>query len=706
MPQLEKTKLRDLDASKITSNREYLSRVQIVGESSKKALPQVVDIYCPQCKAQEVVKLDQQQMAALAIEGPFGLQRRLAGSLQDPKIGSAEPACRHARAVILNQLSFADYRQLTLRDPPGYDDEELDLADFRTIKGHVVGCKVPSSKLVQIRERVTIEPRTRDLCLLIEEIEPADDEVQSFRLSEQDKRNFDAYFTHNIRLLENADNYFVPRLVGQTLRKQCMLLTLHSPCWIRLPDGSRIRGLLRMLVVGDTKTFKSKSLEWVFKTLRLGELSFAETSSRTGLLYGIDAENKTLTWGVLVRNDLGLCLIAGLHGINPDDVIQMREALEFLRVKVQRYVEAEASARTRIIGDSNPRRASMKEYVLSCEAIRDLPFFKGPPDVTRYDLFFVTREDDVRQEEINRAAEIPLSIPADIQRRHVLWSWSRKPEHIILSRETLAKVDEVTADLVSRYSSESLPIVHRGFKETILRLSVSMAAFTHSVDNTHELIIVRPEHAQRISDLLTWLYNENLELDKYVEEERGSRNLTDKDLEIIIKELGDGLDVLKVLRHGPSQSSVLAERLSVDETTIRKRAAKLKANELIRASRGRQGGYELAAKGVQIIRRLMPTKEGEAGKVKGGENLTIYSTNVNPAPQFTDATPISTDGGAGLLSSCLSRLRLHGPCSEDCLLDEFREIAGDMGRARACFRQLRNDGLIVEDPDGYWKVIR
>src|SRR5438445_3159806 len=148
---LEPLRLRNLDASRI-GETEYLLRVQVVGESGKKALPREVDVFCPECKATEIMILNREQMAVCALEGPLGLQKRLGDALVDPN----GKGCRHPRAVGLKTLNYSDYRNVSLRDPPAYEEDELDLADFRSIRGHVVDNKIPSSKLLLVRGRVVI----------------------------------------------------------------------------------------------------------------------------------------------------------------------------------------------------------------------------------------------------------------------------------------------------------------------------------------------------------------------------------------------------------------------------------------------------------------------------------------------------------------------------------------------------------------------
>ncbi len=655
--QVSKLKLRDIEASKISWVNEYIVEGQIVGESDKKAVPKTGLVYCPTCRAQEVVSLGPELQAALLFEGPAGFQKHIRNYLQDPKGSKDGEPCLHARAVILEERDYADYRLINLRTPPGSDDE-LDPTDFRSVKAYSVGHLIPSSKMVRTRARVLVESKTKDLVLLVTDTQPVDDEISSFHITQQDQKDFAEHYS-GPNVLDRIDSYFIPRLVDQTLRKQAMYLVLHSPPWIRLPDGTRFRGLLRLLVVGDTKTFKSKSLKWVPENLRLGEMCYAETSSRTGLLYNIDSENRILVWGILPRNDLGLCLIAGFHHIAPDEMVQFREVLEFLRIKVARLVEAEAHCRTRIIADSNPRKP-MKEYVFPCEAIGDLPFFKGTPDITRWDYFFTVKHGDVDQERIDRAHESPLTIPWNIQRRHILWTMSRRPENIRFTEGSLDKANEANGKIVDEYGSETLPIVHPGFKEVLIRTAVSLAATRHSVDETHENIVVTPEHVTLADSYLRALFNQNLELDRYVADEKGKSGLTDEELRNIIGKLDHtDLAILRELRHGSLQSGVMAEKLTLDDSTIRRHATSLKALELVRASRGRAGGYELGPKGIRVIRWLMLPKPGreEEPPEKGGvpsanvnprSNVTISGENSAKSSQFTDykGTPPQTGSSA------------------------------------------------------------
>ncbi len=712
MPEfLPRLKLRDIDASKISWKQEYLLEGQIVGESDKKAVPKSVRIYCPGCRADETITLTSELQAALLFQGSSGLQKKLSDHLQDPNPSREGGSCHHVRAVILQELDYADYRLLSLRTPPTAD-EELDPTDFRSVKAYAIGHLIPQSKMVRVRARVLVESKKQDIVLVVTETKPLEDEITSFKLTDQDKKDFTRYFSDKDPL-EEVDGYFIPKLVGQTLRKQLMLLVLHSPPWIRLPDGSRIRGLLRLLIIGDTKTFKSKGLRWVTDSLGVGEMCYAETSSRTGLLYNIDADNRILFWGILPRNDLGLCLIAGFHHISPDEMVQFREVFEFLRIKVTRLVEAEAHCRTRVIADSNPRRASMKEYVLPCEAIADLPFFRGTPDMTRWDLYITVKHGDVNQEDIDKSEESPLTIPSSVQRRHILWAMSRRTENIKFTDGTLDRVNEVNGRIVQEYGSETLPIVHPGFKEVVIRIASSVAATLHSTDETHDNVIVRPEHVDATDSYLRALFNQNLELDRYAAEEKSKTLLTDSDLQQIIGQLDEtDLSMLREMRRGSMQSSVLAERLTLDDSTIRKHAATLKARELVKASRGRAGGYELAPKGIRVIQKLMPAKPpatagGPPANVNPLENVTYSAQYVTKTPQFTEYKGTPPVDVYELVLQEATRLTKEKGAAKRSDLEAALKDKATPEQIDAWMKRLVKEGLAVDGRDwGEWRTVR
>jgi len=596
--------LREIDASKIGLKNLWQLDVQLVGESCKKAIPSKIEVFCAACGHSVEVNLLDDLGLLLKFLFRDGVMYRLRDYLEN---------CCLRKDVRLKMNDYVDLRIVYLKDLPTYNSK-YERTLFETTRAYAVNHLIPPSKKVRVTGKIVQDPNTSDIVLVLDNTTPLEDEISNFKITEEDKLNFAKYYQQNPNLLADIDGYFIIPLVGQTLRKHLMYLVLHSPIWIRLTDGRIIRGLLRMIIVGDTKTYKSRSLEWINQTLQIGEKCEGESSSRAGLLYVIDPKPRALTWGVIPRNDLGLVLIAGLHTIPPEQMAEFREVLETLKLKVTRMVEGEAFCRTRIIADTNPKRESMEQYFYRCDALRDIYPFAQAPDLTRWDIIYTTKTGDVSREEIvQKSMDKPPTIPYAVQRRHILWAMSRRTEDIVLANGVEEQVNKTTQTIMNDYASPTLPIVHDGFKEVVWRLSVALAAALHSTDRNHQKIILNSDHVVMIENLLRYLYEDNLQLDRYVIDERSKTMLTDKDVEKVIVEL-DEIDILilKELRREPVQSLVLAERLrelgkELDSSTVRWHATRLKSLSLIDSSQGRRSGYELTPKGMQILARLLMT---------------------------------------------------------------------------------------------------
>src|SRR5439155_7319396 len=95
--------------------------------------------------------------------------------------------------------------------------------------------------------------------------------------------------------------------------------------------------------------------------------------------------------------------------------------------------------------------------------------------------------------------------------------------------------------------------------------------------------------------------------------------LTQEELDKVIAELDEtNLKILKEIRRGPVQSGVLGQKLELASSAVRERALKLKTLGLIRTKEGAAGGYDLAAKGVEICRQLMVRERDATKKVENG----------------------------------------------------------------------------------------
>jgi len=178
---------------------------------------------------------------------------------------------------------------------------------------------------------------------------------------------------------------------------------------------------------------------------------------------------------------------------------------------------------------------------------------------------------------------------------------------------------------MENYAVDDVPIVHLGYRDVITRVSVAYASLTHSTDMDHEKIIVKKVHVEKAADFLETLA-EQLEVDEHKLEREGKLKIVDEELEEIISDLDSiALKILDHIKSEPKSSRELAEYLSVDEKTVKRRYAVLIKHQLATTARGR--GIQLTPRGILFLKKYLRDKgtetvpsEGEKGE-KGTETV-------------------------------------------------------------------------------------
>ncbi|MCD6263191.1 Rrf2 family transcriptional regulator [Candidatus Bathyarchaeota archaeon] len=502
------------------------------------------------------------------------------------------------------------------------------------VKLYLVGCQPPNSKSMRIEGWVTCQPKTRDITIIADKAEACGDEASEFKVGEEDRRLWMRYFMG--REPEKLLNQVAPTMVGRPLAQEALLLMLHSVAVIPDVYGQPIRGCLRVLFYGDTKTHKSRSgKDLTIDHYGLGDYVVGETSSRAGLTYTIDSENRVLIWGALPLNDLGLVVIDGLHSIHKEEWREFREALETMRVIVRRMVSGEALARVRILGIFNPgmrQHKPLSAYLYPCEALQDTWIFSDPPDVTRWDVFIPFSTGDVPKSLVTRARPKERPVPDEVFLRHVMWAWSRRPDQIHYMEGAKRLIEDRAERLIEAYSLDTVPIVHLGYRDVITRISVAYATLMHSVDDSHENIVVKAEHVEKAIAFLKKMI-EALELKKYKNEVEGKREITTLEAEEIIADLDEeAIAILNALKSGHKTSDELAELLGVSPKTIKRRYGTLRRHGLIKTTTGK--GVELSIRGINFVKAYLCRDIRDMGTKSVPNHPPLGTENVPMPPEF------------------------------------------------------------------------
>src|SRR4030042_3791695 len=463
---VRKIRLSEMEASMI--DKYVAVEGQIVGEQEQKAIIQGFELECADCASKKTVPVD--------------LRISLFGKPIPPK------ECDCGGSVEAKPL-YVDFAMIFLKDVINHDSSHS-VRKFKDKTVYLVGMRPPTSKTVKVVGRIGIEPKSKDLVIVANRIQPLATDFEQFRIQDKHRAEFPKYFGEGKESWEQIN----PDIVGtpRSIAKQALSLQLHSVCRIwDIEHIKIIRGGLNIIFLGDSKVGKSELAKDAtnYGTMSLGELVVAETASRTGILYTIDSDRHAIIWGALPLNDMGLVVLDGMQAMQSEEMGEMRESIELQTVKVARRLSGEALARTRIIGCMNPRQPSMSNYLYKCQAISDSWVFSKTPDITRWDVFVPFCQNDVPAKTIAFRKSKNRPIPTDIYIDHIYWVWSRRPEDVDYTHSAVYRIKQGTADLIEEFSLESLPIVHNGVRDIITRLAVAKAAELHSTDETHEKII-------------------------------------------------------------------------------------------------------------------------------------------------------------------------------------------------------------------------
>jgi DNA-binding NarL/FixJ family response regulator len=594
----EKIKISNLTAKHIS--KKIMISGQIVGEKSRKAIPRKIKVSCSKCESEEVFDiLDAGHEAVQHILE----QNKLPFYWLASKFNNAFDSCEDDKGHKLH-FDKKEYMDLSIIYIHELIDKnsKFDQRDYNSIKIYVLNVLLPKTKKITLVGTAIVEYKTQDICILAYEIESYESDSINFKLNKEDIENFKKYFFNPLPDLD--DKQIAPHIVGRELSKKWIMRLLHSPVVITDIDGQTTRGGLMIVFIGDSKTGKSESLKF-YTNLglgpSLGEVFSMETGNRQGLLYTINNETRTLIWGRLPSNDLGLILLEGMQKMSKDQIGEFREVLNNQLVSVRRSVSGDALARVRILAGMNPNN-TMDSYFYPCECITDTWIFKEQADITRWDIFLTFCNDDVSSEEIANAVDKEKPIPEEIFYRHVLWIWSLQEKDIEYELDAKEEIIRQTKALLNDYSCPSILIVHNGIRKTICRVSVAEAAYRTSTDEDFKKIIVKKEH---VIDAIN-LYRETLDLIKlgeYAKAESMNMDLTEEAYTEIVTNLDTNeYKVLFSVRSRGKSSKIIAAELKVSDRTIKTYYEKLKRYELISSQTGK--GIKITKKGIRFLRTL------------------------------------------------------------------------------------------------------
>ena len=304
--------------------------------------------------------------------------------------------------INFDQSEFVDAQKLRIQESPeglrgGETPQDIDVHIEDDITGEVTaGDHVRVTGILHLDQQSSSRESSPIFDVYMDGIAVGikDEQFEDMEITDDDKREI-------VELSGAEDIYdrmigsIAPSIYGYERAKLAMILQLFAGVPKELPDGSRIRGDLHMLLIGDPGTGKSKLLQYIRHISPRSIYTSGKGSSSAGLTASAvqddfgEGQQWTLEAGALVLADQGIAAVDELDKMEAGDRSAMHEALEQQTISISKAgINATLKSRCSLLGAANPKYGRFDQYESIGEQI-DLE----PALISRFDLIFTVTDD-------------------------------------------------------------------------------------------------------------------------------------------------------------------------------------------------------------------------------------------------------------------------------------------------------------------------
>lgn len=328
------------------------------------------------------------------------------GQFQEPDFC---PNCERKTRMdlIINRSRFIDAQKLRIQESPeglrgGEQPQTLDVDVTDDLTGIVSpGDRVVINGILRSVQRVVHGSKTTlfDIYLECNSIEVAEKEFDEVNITEEDEEAI-----LNLSREENVERQIsrsiAPTIYGNDDVKEAISFQLFGGIAKEMPDGSRLRGDIHILLVGDPGIAKSQLLRYVVKLSPRGIYTSGKSSTSAGLTATAVKDEFgdgrwTLEAGALVLADMGIAAVDEMDKMQKDERSALHEAMEQQTISVAKAgITATLKSRCALLGAANPKLGRFDQFVPIAEQI-NMPASL----LSRFDLVFVmTDEPDAQRD--------------------------------------------------------------------------------------------------------------------------------------------------------------------------------------------------------------------------------------------------------------------------------------------------------------------
>ena len=270
--------------------------------------------------------------------------------------------------LVLHQCDVIDSQKIRVQESPeglrgGEQPQTLDIDLTDSLCGIVYpGDRITLNGIIKGLQRTANGQKsaTIDIYLECNSIEISEKEFSEVSYSDEDIDKIQTLAaTKDVHALISRS--IAPSIFGVELLKTAISLQLFGGVVKNLPDGSRVRGDVHVLVMGDPGIAKSQILRYVSRISPRAILTSGQSASKAGLtataVHDEFGDGRwTLEAGALVLADMGMACVDEMDKMDKNDRSALHEAMEQQSISIAKAgITATLKSRCGILGAANPK---------------------------------------------------------------------------------------------------------------------------------------------------------------------------------------------------------------------------------------------------------------------------------------------------------------------------------------------------------------
>lgn len=312
--------------------------------------------------------------------------------------GCSADGCTQKKLELIPRFSrFLDSQKLRIQESPeglrgGEQPQTIDVDATDDITGMVTpGDRIVVNGILRSIQRNSYGTKSTIFDIYIEcnSIEVAEKEFEEVDISDEDERQIIS-LSQDPMIYRKISHSIAPTIYGVDDVKEAIALQLFGGIAKEMPDGSRLRGDIHVLLIGDPGIAKSQMLRYVVKLSPRAIYTSGQSSTAAGLTATAVKDEFgdgrwTLEAGALVLADMGVACVDEMDKMDRNDRSALHEAMEQQSISIAKAgITATLKSRCALLGAANPKMGRFDDYAPIGDQI-NMP----PSLLSRFDLIFV-----------------------------------------------------------------------------------------------------------------------------------------------------------------------------------------------------------------------------------------------------------------------------------------------------------------------------